>query len=402
MLAIAGALACIASSFFWGSVPAQGPKPTDTMWPRSSATVTPTASSQIEQMIGKELVDKFRIEDVWACGDSVNECMMKEEPALILARVALGETPASPSDQMYYFWLIKLRSYLGFKNAGHYSGNRDMEARWGPPTSIAREALCVGGCQFEAVRATHGIYFPCSLSRYHQLRIMLCPTDEDLPKFFMAYQAAQYVLDAPLEDFPEEMIGYDNFRSPTITGPGQRNRPGGLLSQQFFLWGEIWRDEFKDDNEFWASWSGIWTSTPTSTSAPTLTATATMTNTPEPTPSNTAPAPTRVVGAQEIEVDAAKERKKMELTLDQFIEFIAAVLGGIIQVPLVDWLKSVLKVEGKVALALSYVAAVGLAIAGAALTGALGEAGDPFEMAILVLVTGQTIYKMLNPKPQTP
>jgi len=218
-----------------------------------SATDAAAVASPVSDLIGAALVDAFRIEDGWRCGGSAQRCMWGEDDALILARVAIGESPSSPNDQIYIMWLIRFRAYLGFKNAGAYSGWENDPARWGPATSIKREALCSGGCQFSPVRAADDIYFGCSLRDTHPLRKMLCPTDEQLPDFAFAYGAAQQIVAAPITDFPVELRGYDNFRSPSITGPGQFNGGGGLRSAQFWPRANIWRDEFTDDNLFWAA-----------------------------------------------------------------------------------------------------------------------------------------------------
>ena len=210
------------------------------------------APTSVTSIMGSDLVDLFRIEDGWACGGSAHECMKNEEDAMVLARIAMGESPSSPGDQIYIMWLIKFRAYLGFKNAGAYSGWYNDRARWGPGTSIKRESLCYGGCQFSPARAALDIYFPCLLSETSPMRKMLCPIDADLPDFLFAHTAAQAILAAPISDFPIELRGYDNFRSPSIVGEGQRNRlPNGLLSRQFFPRANIWRDEFPDDNAYW-------------------------------------------------------------------------------------------------------------------------------------------------------
>jgi len=218
----------------------------------TAAEADGTAPTSVSAVVGEDMVDLFRIEDAWKCGGSAHECMKTESDAMILARVAIGESPSSPGDQIYVIWLIKFRAYLGFKNAGHYGGWRDIPARWGPETSIAREGLCNGGCQFSPARAAVDIYFPCRLDETNPMRKMLCPIDADLPDFLFAYTAAQAILAAPISEFPMELRGYDNFRSPSIVGERQRNRmPDGLLSRQFFPRANIWRDEFPDDNEYW-------------------------------------------------------------------------------------------------------------------------------------------------------
>lgn len=214
--------------------------------------MTPTVVSPFAEMIGSDLIDLFRISthEIWHVGDgSINGVMFTESDAMVLARVAMGESPGSLDDQMYIMWNIRLRAELGFKGAGANGGWRAQPDRWGPPTSIKEEALCDGGCQYEAVRATNGIYFP-EIVRSH-IRRMISPTDEELGDFYLSYMAALTIVDAPMSDFPEPLRGYDSFRAPSIDWHGRRHRSGGLLSAQFLRGGEIWRDSYPQDNEYW-------------------------------------------------------------------------------------------------------------------------------------------------------
>jgi hypothetical protein len=206
----------------------------------------------------------------------MNRCMHGESDALVMARVAMGEAPGSLSDRVYVMWSIKLRAALGYKEA--LPGWRAPENRWGPETSVYVEALCNGGCQYTPVRAADGIYFGCALSEHHALRAMLCPTDEQLQEFAWTVAFAEAIVEAPLTDMPEELRGYESFRSPQITWHGQRNREDGLLSRQFFPGGNIWRDEYPQDNRWWE----IALEVPTPTPSPDLEPTATATPTPVP------------------------------------------------------------------------------------------------------------------------
>jgi len=242
---------------------------TDTPEPTSTPTAISTDAPRgieaptpgpVERIYGSELVATYRIEDVWTCGSTVNVCLLKEPADLVLARVALGEAPESADDQVFVMWLIRLRAELGFKHAGvagdgcGWCGDRwcYTPGRWGSPTTIHQEALCVGGCQFSPVEVAQAIWFPCLLSASHPLRKMLCPTADQLADFRFAVEAADRILTAPISEFPAELRGYDNFRSPTIVGEGQCNRsPCGMRSRQFFRGGNIWRDEFVDDNIYW-------------------------------------------------------------------------------------------------------------------------------------------------------
>ena len=149
-------------------------------------------------------------------------------------------------------WSIKLNGALGYKEA--LPGWRLPDDRWGPPTGIYVEALCNGGCQYSPVRAAEPIYFPCELDERHPLRPMLCPTDTQLDGFWLTFQFAEEIVVSDWSYFPEDLKGYEHFRSPTIDGVGRFHRDDGARSRQFFPRGNIWRDEHSQDDEFWRLW----------------------------------------------------------------------------------------------------------------------------------------------------
>ena len=252
--------------------PASGDKPTP--------TPTPTASPRIDQVIDPDLISHIRLNNVWKCGSSVNECLYKESDVFVLTRVAMGEAPDSFGDRYFIMWNIKMRAALGFKRAGFYSGYRDIPDRWGPETSIKVEALCIGGCQYAPVRASENIYFPCGLSTNSPLRAMLCPTDDQILDWYFTYKAATFIVDADISEMPEELKGFDGFRSPSVTWIDTIDRPDGLRSRQFFQGGNIWRDEYEKDNVFWNSGERLPTLTPRPSSTIVDLSIATGTNTP--------------------------------------------------------------------------------------------------------------------------
>lgn len=248
-----------------------------------SPTPSPTAETPLIEWLGPERVRAWRIESVWECGGSMSRCLHAEPEALVLARVAMGEAPHSVADRIFVMWSIKLRAALGFKEA--LPGYLAQPDRWGPETSIYVEALCNGGCQYAPVRAAEAFYFPCAeLPQHHALRPMLCPSDEQLMDFNTTVEWAEMILSWSLDQMPERLRGYESFRSPQVTWHGQINREGGLRSQLFFPGGNIWRDEYPQDNEFWQT---IPTRTPFPTVRPTVTprpsATRSATATPSPT-----------------------------------------------------------------------------------------------------------------------
>jgi hypothetical protein len=225
----------------------------------------------------------------------------------------MGEAPGSLSDRVYVMWSIRLRAALGFKEA--LPGYLAVADRWGPETSIAVEALCNGGCQYSPVRAADAIYFPCKeLNQYHALRSMLCPTDEQLGDFYLTWQFAEEIAFANLEEFPIELRGFESFRSPSVTWINQVSRPSGQRSVRFFPEGNIWRDEYPQDNAFWEEWDlvnavPIATATAKALSTATIAA-PTATHTPPPRPT-VLPAPT--IGATLTASPAGREERRIEL-----------------------------------------------------------------------------------------
>ena len=242
--------------------PTATPVPTSTPTPVNTSETPPDLSdpydefagelpSPIEYYIGLDMIRKIRIttQDIWDAG-SVADVMWNEEDALVLTRIAMGESPGSFNDRVYVMWNIRMRVELGFKNAGYYSGYRSMPDRWGEPTSIKQEALCYRGCQYSPARAVENIYFPLEVNSH--LRKMLYPVDDDLIDFLITYKMALQILNADFDgEFPEGLKGYDGFRSPTVSWIGRVDWKGGLPSVQFFARQNIWRDEYDKDNVYW-------------------------------------------------------------------------------------------------------------------------------------------------------
>lgn len=214
-------------------------------------TPTSTPVPPIYNQIGGPLVEQFRITtaEIWAAGGTVQDVMLGETDAMVLTRTAMGEAPQSFDDRFYIMWLIRLRAELGYKNASR-RGWDPPDDRWGDPTSIKREALCLDGCQFAPVEATFGIYFPANM-RGGNIKAMIYPGAETLPAFLLTWQAAQAIAAAPMTDFPERLRGYDGFRSPTVDWIGTHYYSGGLPSVRFFRNGNIWRDGSPIDNAYW-------------------------------------------------------------------------------------------------------------------------------------------------------
>lgn len=209
----------------------------------------------IEQIYGAERVADARIttDEIWHVGQgSIEGVMRTESDAMVLTRVALGEAPGSINDRIFVMWLIRLRAHLGYKN-GKYRGWDPPDDRWGPETSIKAEALCFDGCQFQPVSATFGLYFPANLKSGSPLRLMVYPSDDQLPLFFATLRAAEQIAAAPMSDFPMELRGYDGFRSPSIDWIGTHYHSGGLPSAIFWDHGNVWRDQDAVDNQFWAN-----------------------------------------------------------------------------------------------------------------------------------------------------
>ena len=200
-----------------------------------------------------EQIDQFRItaEELGTIGHwSVNGYMIRESDALVMTRIALGEAPYCPQDQEYVMWNIRVRAELGYKNYGSGTPAHKID-RWGAPTSIQMEGLCVRSCQYQIMVLAERVINPKNAD-LTILRLMLYPEDgSQLRQFYRAYRMARRILLRPLTDMPEELQGYDSFVAPSRGGTGWNDwKPNGLKRVQFFTCGNVWVDRLKEDNRW--------------------------------------------------------------------------------------------------------------------------------------------------------
>lgn len=227
--------------------------------------------------------DLFRVtsHEIGTLGNwRVNHYMLHESDALVLTRTAMGEAPDNLDDRILVMWLIKIRAQLGYKNGRWgFVGTID---RWGPPSSIKMEALCIGGCQFEVWRAAQYVIRPSQLPTTGILSKMLYPADEYLDDFADTYVQALAIVDARLRDAPEILRGYDGFLSPGASDTHFIDwKPNGLKRLQLSgEGGNVWIDHFKQDNHFWDLLPGRLALTPSAVPSPTSTETQVPTITP--------------------------------------------------------------------------------------------------------------------------
>lgn len=203
--------------------------------------------------IPPQLVDQFRItaEEIGTIGHwSVSGYLIRESEAMVLARVALGEAPNCPLDQIYIMWNIKLRAELGYKNYSTGPSAHKID-RWGAPNSIHEEALCIRGCQYEVVKIIDQVFDP-RRTGFEAIALMLHPTDDQLGQFYRAYANALDILASPLKAMPAELIGYDGFLAGRASGQGWSDWINGNDRVQFYECGNVWNDKYKEDNRWFA------------------------------------------------------------------------------------------------------------------------------------------------------
>jgi hypothetical protein len=306
----------------------------------------PTPTPDPYQLIEPELIEKFRITtpEIAELGNwYVNAYMLHEEDALVLTRTALPESPESLDDRILVMWLIRIRADLGYKNAKWaFSGTVD---RFGPPSTIKMEALCIGGCQFEVWRAAQYVTNPAKLASTGILRLMLHPRDEDLMKFYETYQAALEIVNAPLSEAPELVRGYDGFLSPGASDTHFRDwKPNGLLRLQHYEGGNVWIDYDKRDNFFFEMLP--FRTTPSITPSAVPTEVPTMTPTTEATPTATsdllataeALEPAVIIGRPEF-VSEEKPSSKGVLSMDIEAALTSLLVVGLLVEAVVESVK---------------------------------------------------------------
>jgi len=205
--------------------------------------------------VGIENVDLFRITtcEIWEVGGgSLPAVIAQESDALAMTRVVMGENPHSLNERVYIMWLIRIRAELGYKNAVRRGWNPPADRWWDIPTSIKKEALCMPACQFASASMWFNIYFTASTNN-QQLTAMVYPRGQQLIDFLHTYEMAQWILDQPMSNYPDELRGYDEFRASSIAGEGAYYREGGLPSRIMFREGSSWnvfRDVSPWDNVF--------------------------------------------------------------------------------------------------------------------------------------------------------
>lgn len=213
---------------------------------------SPASGEEFE--IDPLLIEQFRIttEEIGTIGHwSISGYLIRESDIMVLTRVALGEAPSCLQDQIYVMWNIRMRTELGYKNFNRGPDSHKID-RWGAPTSIQMEALCIGGCQYEVVRVVENIMYP-RLTGFIALRMMLHPDDNQLEGFYAAYQEAIRILALPLTAMPKELVGYDGFLAASASGQGWPDwKPNGNDRIQLVSCGNVWNDKLKEDNRWFA------------------------------------------------------------------------------------------------------------------------------------------------------
>ena len=245
-----------------------GPTPTQNPTPQPNGTPVPTAQP-ISCPIASTLTNKFRItaDEITSAGGTMMDYFQKEvkdDPALFMARVAMGES-ADNGERSRIIWLITTRVVLGFNNSNLRSSATMESSIWdhfGPPSSLHRELLETspnGGYQFEDVHKALSITDPPAQATGNILT-MLYPDDSEISDFESMYKVAQEAYGAQNEAALKTtsnsdlaiIKGYDGYLAPNkgVTA-GITHFRGGRSTQQFSSSsGNIWDDEYPMDDVF--------------------------------------------------------------------------------------------------------------------------------------------------------
>lgn len=129
--------------------------------------------------------------------------LVHEDPALLLARVGMGEGARhNQLDVEYVMWTVKARSIMGVSN-GNLSPSTitdEVLYRSHPP---AYDYASIGAL----ITAGYPTWYLCATN----VARMGAPCADDLSDFISAYQTAQTIVNATYSDFPEAVSGYDSF-----------------------------------------------------------------------------------------------------------------------------------------------------------------------------------------------
>ncbi len=222
------------------------PTPVACPMPTSTATAIPENLRNLARITPDEI----------AHAGGLREYLLSESDALTLTRVAMGESNVYMQDRNYIMWLIKMRAELGYQNSSS-RGINPPNNRWGASTSIKTETLsetAINSQQFEPVTVVITQYEnnragfdPSGYPAGSNLRAMLSPTDEQLPAFIETYQTASTLVSTSFSSMPEELKGFDSFRSSS-SPQGEASWIGGRTSSQLVAGGNVYRDDSWIDN----------------------------------------------------------------------------------------------------------------------------------------------------------
>ena len=233
--------------------------------PSGMAPDCPGLPIPITNIPGMDLKDKFRItrEEVMAAGGMLNY-LNSESEAMVLTRIAVGESPSNGTDRFLIMWQIKIRAELGYKN-GISRGYSPPLDRWGPKTSIKIEGLAPATFQYDVVRSVKDTIDPeLTWHETRHQRLMLSPTDDYLPAFEYTYNQALQIVNLPVDRYtvPSLIRGYDGHQGPQVASEGWTYADGGGLPSVIFgrkgtsksgydnMDGNIWQDRQFQDNIF--------------------------------------------------------------------------------------------------------------------------------------------------------
>jgi len=150
--------------------------------------------------------------------------LRSEDDAVLVTRLAMGESRQSASDREYVIWIVRVRTQIAFTVnvpiPGQTTSVKDEVLAPGQFTAISsilnvtdpRSKSLEQGTSFACGGALNGMIYPCDVSGVSGV----APNPDALNaqalvEWQQTYYAAQRILNAPINQMPAELRTYDSF-----------------------------------------------------------------------------------------------------------------------------------------------------------------------------------------------
>lgn len=248
--------------------PTPGPSPTSPSTPAPSPTSSPTLPPPIcptpsdtptpTDTPSPLSLDEIRInhEDIRNTGNSVEQYLRQEEPALILTRIAMAEATGR-DDRTFVMWIVRKRVEMFGISVNDVIL---QEGQFEPMIKMKRDdatnnpfnpayAATTQDEQLRAAILNNESFDNFDVCNLYTDMLHVCSNENRIQQFREIYAEAKTIVNAPVSSVPDDLKGFDGFGAPEIVPIDKVYESGGGKPSDQLAGGNVYRDVSKIDNE---------------------------------------------------------------------------------------------------------------------------------------------------------